>query len=214
MVLASTLNFTGTDQTDEDVTLICENKEMKIRAVKYNRPISNAHVMAQIGGFLIDDEKVVGLRWIVSNQGGCVSEDGRQFHYTLPDATVMLVDRFMSKTITSGTAIDLFVFSGAGRQYFAGSYLVAQWGSQKVVLERTGHKEETPGRQLLDCLLAWRIDFSSDGIIFPLQGDTDFSPDIILYDVLDEPLVNWCGTPCVLSPGTKQMVSPAKQPLR
>ena len=76
----------------------------------YQTPVGSAHVTAQMGGFLIAEDKVVGFRWVVNRGDAQLSADGGHLRCSIPTTTAALLHPFALRAIKEGNHIDLFVF--------------------------------------------------------------------------------------------------------
>ena len=151
----------------------------------------------QVGGFILDDHGIQAIRWVTERGDMSMTVDGGlQCHMTA--SSLPFLRPYIQRTLNAGvqhTGIHLYVFTSTGH-FYVGIYKIHQWKEDCLWLKPhdTPPTRNGPETGLLDALLEWNVDHTTDGIAFPVESGVTFTPDCILYHVLDERVTTWCGS--------------------
>ena len=154
----------------------------------------------QVGGFVIGNHGLQAFRWVATREDVVHTTDGT-LRCQLSAITMSFLKPHIDKTTEP---IDVYQFNGSTRAY-VGLYDVKEGEEKALVLRPRQKNTVVPGDcSILNALRSWGLDFVSDVIHFPLEGEITVPVSGMLFDALHPKVVLWCGplnrigTTCIL----------------
>lgn len=160
--------------------------------------------MMQIAGFVLQDSVIVAIRWVPHNT--MLLKESDHLRYYVPPTSVPLIKPRVAKAIQERLPVNLYVLNHANH-YDAGEYRIEQWvglnsGEVYVELRRAMvAAAKLPPLILVtaslgtvrDCMQRWNVDHITDPVQFPMPPDGPFIPSLMVFGILDQSVVEWCG---------------------
>ena len=164
---------------------------------------ATAGAMMQIAGFILQDSVIVAIRWVPTNT--LLLKETEQLCYHVPPASVPLIKPRVAKSIQERLPVKLYVLNHP-KHYDAGEYRIEQWisldsGDVYVELRRAIVPPQPPPLILVtpslktvrDCMQQWNVDHITETVQFPMPQDGPFVPSLMVFGILDQAVVEWCG---------------------